>query len=162
MSGDDRRKFRGHNHEGRAHALERWRQARDRAELDRDARPEHVTEDDVVVEDSEIGDRLKPVPGPQELGGLLGDIVRARGWDKQLRSAQLQERWPDIVGPELALRSRPGRLDGGILQVIVEAPRWATQLSWMTEQLVGRIVAETSIPVREVRLVVGDVHADET
>lgn len=143
-----------HNAEGRGYARERRQQERDRADLDRRQREDEVTDDTITVGD---GDRTRPVPGPQPLEGLLGDIVRARGWEPQLRGAQLHEAWGRIVGPELATRSRPGRLQGGVLQVVVEAPRWATQLQYMTDQLVGRVVAETGLPVREVRIVVGDV-----
>ena len=140
--------------EGREYARERRRQERERAEVDRAAREEEVTDDTLVVGE---GETVRPVPGPQELGGLLGDLVRARGWEEQVRVARLHEAWPAIVGEQLATRSRPGRLRGGILQVVVEAPRWATQLQYMTDQLAGRVVAETGLPVREVRVVVGEV-----
>lgn len=154
MSGrSDGRRWR--SNEGREYAKERWRQERERAEVDRAAREEEVTDETVVVGE---GETVRPVPGPQELGGLLGDIVRARGWEEQVRAARLHEAWPAIVGEQLAPRSRPGRLRGGVLQVIVEAPRWATQLQYMTETLAGRVVAETGLPVREVRIVVGDIE----
>ncbi len=152
--GSDGRRWR--SNEGREYARERWRQQRERAEVDRAQREEEVTDETVVVGD---GETVRPVPGPQELGGLLGDIVRARGWEEQIRAAKLHEAWPAIVGEQLAGRSRPGRLRGGVLQVVVEAPRWATQLQYMTDQLAGRVVAETGLPVREVRIVVGDVDA---
>lgn len=161
-SGDGGRRWR--SNEGREYARERRRQERDRATLDRQVRQQPTQQpDDQSEESSEEavtvgdGDRVRPVPGPEELGGVLGDIVRARGWEQQLRAARLHEAWPDIVGPQLAERSRPGRLQGGVLQVVVEAPRWATQLQYMTEQLAGRVVAETGITVRQVRVVVGDV-----
>ena len=156
MSGGGPRRRWGHNAEGRGYARERRQQERDRADLDRRQREDDVTDETITVGD---GERTRPVPGPEPLGGVLGDIVRARGWEQQLRGARLHEAWDRIVGPELATRSRPGRLQGGVLQVVVEAPRWATQLQYMTEQLVGRVVAETGLPVREVRIVVGDVDA---
>ena len=143
--------------EGREYARERRRQERERAEVDRAAREEEVTDDTVTVGE---GETIRPVPGPQELSGLLGDVVRARGWEEQVRAARLHEAWPAIVGEQLAGRSRPGRLRGGILQVVVEAPRWATQLQYMTDQLAGRVVAETGLPVREVRVVVGEVDGE--
>ena len=152
MSGRDGGGWR--SNEGREYARERWRQERDRAEVDRAQREQEITDDTVTVGD---GATVRPVPGPEPLGGLLGEVARARGWEERLRAARLDEAWPDIVGPELAQRSRPGRLRGGILQVVVEAPRWATQLQYMTDQLAGRVVAETGLPVREVRVVVGDV-----
>ena len=156
MSGEDDRGSgtRWRSDEGREYALERWRQERQRAEVDRAAREDGVTDETVVVGD---GETLRPVPGPQGLGGLLGDVVRARGWEEQVRAARLHEAWPAIVGEQLAGRSRPGRLRGGVLQVVVEAPRWATQLQYMTDQLAGRVVAETGLPVNEVRVVVGDL-----
>lgn len=142
--------------EGQEIARERRRQERDRADLDREVREEEVTDDTITVGD---GEHVRAVPGPEEIGGVLGDVVRARGWEQQLRAARLHDSWPAIVGEQLAGRSRPGRLQGGVLQVVVEAPRWATQLQYMTDQLVGRVVAETGIQVREVRIVVGDVEA---
>ena len=156
MSGDGNGR-RWRSNEGREYARERRRQERDRAEVDRAVREEEVTDDTVGVGD---GATVRPVPGPAPLGGLLGDVVRARGWEEQVRAARLHEAWPSIVGPQLAGRSRPGRLRGGVLQVVVEAPRWASQLQYMTEQLAGRVVAETGLPVREVRVVVGDVDDD--
>lgn len=153
MSGGGRRYG---SSEGREIARERRRQERDRADLDREVRQEEVTDETITVGD---GERVRAVPGPEEIGGVLGEVVRARGWEQQLRAARLHDAWPAIVGEQLAGRSRPGRLQGGVLQVVVEAPRWATQLQYMTDQLVGRVVAETGIRVREVRIVVGDVEA---
>ena len=141
------------SNEGREYARERRRQERDRATVDRELRTTQPDRQD----GSGDGDRVRPVPHPEALGGVLGDLVRARGWEEQLRAAQLHEAWPDIVGPQLADRSRPGRLRGGVLQVVVSAPRWATQLQYMTDQLQGRVVAETGLHVREVRVVVGEV-----
>lgn len=155
--GRDDGRTRWRSNEGREYARERRKQERDRADLDREVRQQDPDDDTVTVGD---GDRVRPVPGPQQLGGVLGDLVRARGWDQQLRAARLHEAWPDIVGPQLAERSRPGRLRGGILQVVVEAPRWATQLQYMTDQLAGRVAAETGFEVREVTIVVGRVEED--
>lgn len=141
--------------EGRGYRNERWRQERRRADLNR-ARQHDTDPDDVEVGE---GDRVRPAPGPSELSGLLGDIVRARGWDRHLRTASLHESWDDIVGPQLARVSRPGRLRGGVLHVVVAEPRWATQLQYMVDQLSGRVTAETGIEVDEVRVVVGDLDA---
>lgn len=147
----DRRRRRDDT-EGRAHARERWRQERDRAAVDRALRED--TDPEAVVE---VGDgaEVRVTPGPQEIGGLLGDLVRARGWEQRLRGTRLHDRWEAIVGPELAQRSRPGRLEGGVLQVVVSSPGWAAQLRYMTDQVAGRVAAETGITVRQVVVVVG-------
>ena len=161
MSGQgDRSGRRWRSNEGREYARERRRQERRRADVDREVRQDAAEQDADGEEPVTIadGDRVHPVPGPEAVGGVLGDIVRARGWEQQLRAARLHDAWAEIVGPQLAGRSRPGWLRGGVLQVVVEAPRWATQLQYMTDQLVGRVVAETGIPVREVRVVVGEVE----
>lgn len=142
--------------EGREYRTERWRQERRRAELDR-ARRHDTDAEDVEVADGDADDRVRPAPGPSELSGLLGDLVRARGWERHLRAARLHDAWEDIVGPQLARVSRPGRLRGGVLLVVVAEPRWATQLQYMTDQLSGRVAAETGIDVTEVRVTVGEL-----
>lgn len=142
--------------EGREHARERRRQEHERARVDRERRSTPTDEDAVSVGDLE-DDRVHTVPGPAGIGGVLGDLVRARGWEQRLRAAQLEDRWADVVGEQLASRSRPGRLEGGVLQVVVAEPRWATQLQYLQDQIVGRVAAETGIEVRRVRVVVGEL-----
>lgn len=48
---------------------------------------------------------------------------------------KLHDRWPEVVGPMLAERSRPVELVNGVLVVACEDASWASQLSWMETQI---------------------------
>jgi hypothetical protein len=64
--------------------------------------------------------------------------------------------WEDIVGTELIAHCEPVRLAGRVLVVRAESPAWATQLRYLTTQLLertGSVLGAGS--VREVRIVVG-------
>lgn len=129
-------------------------QERRRADVDRAARSESVEDAEFVLGD---GPTLRRLPEPSELGGVLQQFVEARGWGERLRGADLESNWEAIVGEQLAPRTRPGRLVNGVLQVVVASPQWATQVQYMTEQLAGRVSAETGMVVDRVVVVVGDV-----
>ena len=130
----------------------------ERAALDRRVREEVGEGDgdgeDVVVAD---GPTVRRAPSVGGIDDVLRAVVEQRGWGERLRGADLARRWEEVVGPELAARSRPGRLAGGVLQVIVASPAWATQLRYLTGQIAGRATAVVGTEVREVTVVVGDV-----
>ena len=51
----------------------------------------------------------------------------------------LIERWPEVVGPELASRVRAVAVRGSELVVRVDDPAWASQIAWLESQLLERI-----------------------
>lgn len=105
--------------------LER-RQPRD-ADLDEDAWT--VAEDETV--------RRVPT-APEDLGSVIQRIVGDRRWDERLRGTTLFDVWPEVVGADLAQHARPVRLAGGILVVEVTSPGWATQVTYLADDLVTR------------------------
>lgn len=127
---------------------------RTRATWDRD-NPEATAEDAEVVVPS--GPTVRPAPPVRQLDGVLAAIVEQRGWGERLRGADLEQRWAEVVGAPLAERCRPGRLAGGVLQVVVDSPQWATQLQWMAAQIAARAAEVVDAEVREVRVVVGEL-----
>ncbi|MFT6804382.1 MAG: putative nucleic acid-binding Zn ribbon protein [Nitriliruptoraceae bacterium] len=129
----------------------RWRQERERSKIDRDARNWSLEDQEVVIPD---GTDLRPAPASATLGDVLGAMVKARGWEERLLGADLEGRWAEVVGEQLALRSSPGRLAGGVLQILVDSPQWAAQLSYMTDTIAGRVAAVTGREVRDVVVVV--------
>ncbi|MDQ1373660.1 MAG: hypothetical protein QOJ09_998 [Actinomycetota bacterium] len=46
--------------------------------------------------------------------------------------------WDDIVGPAVAAHARPVSLRDGILRVEVDEPGWATQLRYLTPDVIRR------------------------
>lgn len=139
------------------YARKRWRQARDRAAMERrtfdPAPPDPDVEWTVAAEE---GDGLRRTTAPSPLGEALAAALARRGWDERLAGADAANRWERIVGAELALRCEPIRLAGGTLVVRAESQVWATQLRYMLPQLkakAGEVLGEGR--VRDVRVEVG-------
>lgn len=61
------------------------------------------------------------------------------GVKRQLAIQTIIIHWPDIVGNDIALQSRPTSAKSGILFVAVKAPAWGHHLSMIKEQLLGKI-----------------------
>jgi predicted nucleic acid-binding Zn ribbon protein len=141
----------------------RAKQARARAKQERRAfDPSPPTDDDWTVEDPDT-DGVRRISPPTPVGETLGAFVRRRGWDERLRGATAWSRWEDIVGAELAARCEPVRIAGGTLLVRAENQVWATQLRYLTAQMLDnaeRVLGPGT--VREVRIVVGPLEGAPT
>jgi predicted nucleic acid-binding Zn ribbon protein len=141
------------------YARKRAKQARSRAQQERRAfDPAPPDDDDWTVAEEET-DGLRRISPPTPVGETLGAFVRRRGWDERLRGATAWSRWPEIVGADLASRCEPVRVAGGTLVVRAENQAWATQLRYLTAQLVDN--AEGVLgpgTVVEVRIVVGPLE----
>jgi predicted nucleic acid-binding Zn ribbon protein len=99
---------------------------------------------------------LTRVEGPTLLSGELGRLTRRPGWGERLGAARVSAAWEDIVGPGLLAHCEPVRLAGRVLVVRAESPVWATQLRYLTLQLIERSEAVLGPgSVREVTIVVG-------
>ena len=61
-----------------------------------------------------------------------------RGWDRRLEGARVHDRWEEIAGPQVAAHTEPVRLHGGVLVVRAESPTWATQVRYLSTELVAR------------------------
>jgi len=102
---------------------------------------------------------LTRVEGPTALSGELARIARRPGWGERLGSVRVWTAWEGMVGPELAEHCEPVRLAGRVLVVRAESPAWATQLRYLSGQLIER--AEVALgpgSVREVRVTVGSLE----
>jgi hypothetical protein len=141
------------------YARKRAKQARERALQERKAfDPAPPSDEDWTVEEEDT-DGVRRISPPTPVGETLGAFVRRRGWDERLRGATAWSRWEDIVGPDLADRCEPVRVAGGTLLVRAENQVWATQLRYLTSQLVSnaeRVLGEGT--VKEVRIVVGPLQ----
>jgi hypothetical protein len=105
---------------------------------------------------------LTRVEGPTLLSGELARVARRPGWGERLGGVRVWSVWEDIVGAELAEHCEPIRLAGRVLVVRAESAAWATQLRYLTSQLIAR--AESALgpgSVREVRVTVGSLEGRE-
>jgi hypothetical protein len=102
---------------------------------------------------------LRSVEGPTLLSGELAKVARRPGWGERLGAVRVWAAWDDMVGSGLAAHCEPVRLAGKVLVVRAESPAWATQLRYLTAQLIERAdIALGPGSVREVRVVVGSLE----
>ncbi|MBV8161711.1 MAG: DUF721 domain-containing protein [Acidimicrobiia bacterium] len=76
--------------------------------------------------------------GPRPLKASLDQVSRHLGGPEAGALSGLFARWADIVGSQLAAHARPVSLASGVLVVAVTEPAWATQLTYLEAELVGR------------------------
>lgn len=87
-----------------------------------------------------------PSPGEQEpkkLSELLDRTAKRLGGPSAGTSSTLFSRWEQVVGPDIAGHARPVSVHGGTLVLAVDHPAWATQLRYMTSDILTRISEAT-------------------
>ena len=98
----------------------------------------------------------RPDSEPRPVGDLVRALVAGRGWSEHMVFGRLRDEWAVVVGPDVAARSTPVALDGGILSIKADGAAWATELT-----LLGRSIAQKVDSylgggvVREVRVSAG-------
>jgi predicted nucleic acid-binding Zn ribbon protein len=81
---------------------------------------------------------------PGELGEpvSIGDAAALVGDELGLAEprsfARLVDSWSDVVGDAVAQHSRARGVRNGVLEIVVDAPAWATQLRYLEADLVDR------------------------
>lgn len=92
-------------------------------------------------------------PGPRPIGESLDATTRRLGSPGVGVLGAIFARWEELVGAEVASHARPYRLRAGVLVVEVDQPAWATQLRFLSGDLL-RKVSEVAGPdgVREVQI----------
>jgi predicted nucleic acid-binding Zn ribbon protein len=100
-----------------------------------------------------------PPPGeldPRPVGESLDRVTRSIGVPMSAVLATVFSRWEEIVGAEIAGHARPRSLREGVLTVVVDQPAWASQLRFLTADMLRRLeVAVGPRQVSEIQLRVG-------
>lgn len=86
-------------------------------------------------DDDDLRARLAASPGPRPLREPLERLVEHLGAPPVSVLTRLRDRWPDLVGPALADRTRPVELVDGVLTVACAEGALAAQVSWMETQI---------------------------
>lgn len=76
---------------------------------------------------------------PAKFGDVLAKLLKTRGWERPAAEATLFGSWSQVVGPDIALHSRPVSLDNGELTIEAESAAWATQLRLLNASILSRI-----------------------
>lgn len=87
------------------------------------------------------GKKLGNTPGPRPLAESLERFVRNLGAPPISVLSQLEQCWPDVVGPGLSATTRPIELVDGVLTIGCEDAAWAAQVGWMEAQIKQRFEA---------------------
>lgn len=87
---------------------------------------------------------------------VVGDLLREAlpQLTEGLAEERLRRAWPTVVGAEIARRTRPGQLQGGSLDVVVDNAPWLHELTLRQAELLDRIRAHVPA-VRTLRLSAG-------
>jgi len=86
----------------------------------------------------------------------MARVISSLGLTRSYNGWQVVNRWPDIVGKEIASRAHAFRYEDGCIYVAVEQSAWRQELSMRQEELLEKI---RSYPggrtIKEIRLVQG-------
>ncbi len=91
-------------------------------------------------------DQLRPT------GEILESVLAGLGLAGRLREREAITLWPELVGPEIARRSRALRIRAGVLFVRVDSAAWSQELQFLKAKIITRF-EETLGPglVKEIR-----------
>jgi predicted nucleic acid-binding Zn ribbon protein len=98
----------------------------------------------------------RPESDPKPVGDLVRTLVDGRGWSEHMVFGRLLEEWAKVVGPDVAARSAPVGLKGGILSIRADGAAWATELTLLGRSIVSKVDSYLGGGVvREVRVTAG-------
>ena len=75
---------------------------------------------------------------PTPVGGVLGELVVRRDWQRRLEGSRIHDVWTEVAGETVAAHVRPVRLLGGVLVLEADSGAWATQVRYLTGTLAER------------------------
>ncbi len=92
-------------------------------------------------------------------GDLVDQLLKGLGIDERVQQYRALVIWDEVVGPQIAARTRPVRIRDGVLEVNVDQPTWMQQLQLMKPKILTRLNAELGeAPIREIFLKRGKVN----
>ena len=94
--------------------------------------------------------RPKPAPGwhplrepggppPRPVADSLDAVARNLGGAGGPGLVDLLQRWPEVVGAQLAAHCRPVSLRANVLTIAADEPAWGAQLGWLEAELRRRL-----------------------
>lgn len=100
---------------------------------------------------------------PVSITEVLSNSAGRSGMADKFRRYGLWNRWPELVGSEVASHSQPARWQGNTLVVRVEHPAWIQELTYLKPQMIASIKEKLPrTPISDIRFEVGKlVQVDE-
>lgn len=75
-------------------------------------------------------------------GELVDKMLKGLGLNERLHQYRALIIWEEVVGPQIAARTRPVRIREGVLEVNVDQPTWMQQLQLMKPKILTQLNAE--------------------
>ncbi|MDP2167008.1 MAG: DUF721 domain-containing protein [Thermodesulfovibrionales bacterium] len=92
-----------------------------------------------------------------ERAGLqIHSIMKGLGLEDGLRFYRIMSCWDETFQPPLSLHMRPARLKEAELLINVDSPLWLQQISFLKEDIIGRL---GPFGVKKIRLRLGSTGA---
>ena len=79
---------------------------------------------------------------PKLIGGVIDSTIRVLGIGRRLKDFEVLDRWPQIVGEQIAKVAVPQRLENGKLFVHVSQAPWRNELVFLKNALIQKINKE--------------------
>lgn len=79
---------------------------------------------------------------PKPVGPSLERLLSHLGAPKVSTVVEVFDRWPELVGAEIAKHSRPVSLSDNKLTIRTDDAAWASQLRWAEKELLARLAIE--------------------
>jgi predicted nucleic acid-binding Zn ribbon protein len=76
---------------------------------------------------------------PVGVEGVLRMALKSVGLDKEIAKYEFVLRWAEIVGPEIAKRTRPECIRNNTLVIRVVSSAWAQELSFQKDVILNRL-----------------------
>jgi predicted nucleic acid-binding Zn ribbon protein len=86
--------------------------------------------------------RVGDVRDPQLFGEAIAGLITERGWEIPAAVGDAMDRWPEIVGTDIAAHAEPRAYEDGVLTVQASSTAWATQLRLLAPDIVRRLNTE--------------------
>ncbi len=90
------------------------------------------------------------------LAQVLEEYLDSSGLGKGVERAEVVQRWPDLVGPQIAAVTQAESVSAeGVLRVRVATAPWAAELSLMTPRILARVNAGRQGRIHSIRWIAG-------
>ena len=104
--------------------------------------------------------RVRKSKTPESVQKILTSALSKFGLDKDIARYQFVLHWKDIVGEDIAQRTRPECFRNGALVVRVKDSSWAQELSFQKEVILKKLrnFISSDLKVDDVQFYVGDIR----
>jgi len=92
--------------------------------------------------------------GPHRVGDGIERVMRHLNAPKADVVETVFSDWERLVGEMIAAHTRPQRIVNGVLFLEVDDPAWASEMQWLSEDLLERISAKAdTLEITEIKVV---------